>query len=124
MAQTLDSFKNLQKLNKQIYRVFRNFRKPHSYISHGAKKIEVEIKLPGMTKRDVELQINPKNVIIKAEKNIRKKRRTNTMSMQNESYNGYFRKIPLSSGLDIHKSKARFSNGTLIIKIPKKKEVE
>lgn len=90
---------------------------PYSHIAQGASRVEVEIKLPGMHKKDVELHINHRAIIIRAEKKSKKKAKSSI----SKEFSSYYRKIPLSPGLNISKAKARFSKETLKIKIPKKK---
>ncbi len=110
MAKQWDPIDEILKIHKSINenlsRAFKSYRKPHSHISHSSKLVVVEIKLPGINKKDVKLHIDPKSIIIKTEK---------------KEDNTYFRKILLSPGLDVKKCKIRFYNSKLLIKIPKKK---
>ncbi len=124
MAQEWDPFVEILKLqtrlNERIGLAFKGFRKPHSHVSHSAKKVEIEVKLPNTSKKDVKLKINPKAVIIQAERKTRKSKKTKSDYTKSEEYSGFFRKIYLSPGLDVKNAKAKFSNGNLKILIPKK----
>lgn len=125
MAKTVDPidkiFRLHSRINESFSRAFMNYRRPHSHISQSYRGVEVEIKLPEMNKSDIDLQINPRAVIIKAEKKTKKSKKTKTSFYKSKEINTYYRKIPISPGLDVKKSKARFSNGTLKIRIPKKR---
>jgi len=120
LARNWDPFKDLMKLqasiNRKLEETFKNYRLPHCHISHGAKMVEVDVKLPGINKKDMEISIKPRMIIIKAESKKSKK----TKGFHSEDIISYFRKIALSPGLNVSKAKARFSKGILRIKIPKR----
>ena len=122
MAKTWDPFEDILKLqstiNEKIGIAFSNYKRPHSHISHRDNKIEVEVKLPGMEKSDVKLNISPRAITVQAGK----VKKIKNPYYKKEEINNYFRKIVLSPGLDIKKAKANISYGTINITNPKKKK--
>ncbi|MCX6711518.1 MAG: Hsp20/alpha crystallin family protein, partial [Candidatus Woesearchaeota archaeon] len=96
---------------------FQIYKKPHSDIIQNSKGVFINIKLPGINKKDIKLDINESKVFVKAEKR-------NGIKYNNEYYKGFVRKIQLPSGLKVEKSKIEFNNKTLRINIPKFKNRE
>ena len=114
MTREFDSVVEIFKLHPQIYRgierTLRGYRKPHCHISHGQKNVEIQVKLPDIKKKDIELTINAETLIVMTDN-------------KEKGYKlpAYFRKILLSPGLSVSQAQARFSKETLNIKIPKKR---
>jgi len=105
----VEEIKKVQdRLNKKIELFFGDYKKPYSLITQSSKGVEIEIKMPGMRKKNVIIDMNEKMIEIRAEKSRRILR-------------GFHRKISLPSGLAIEKAKSVLTRGGLKIFIPKSK---
>lgn len=110
MAKAWDPFKEISKfqktLNKKIDVLFAEYKKPFSNIRHSKDFVSVEVKLPGIEKKDkMVIEADHTKLIIGA---------------KNKSGNErYYRVIYLPPGLDIERAKANFKDNLLKIHIPK-----
>lgn len=114
----MDIEKELKKLIKETIKPqFQIYKKPHSDIIQNSKGVFINIKLPGINKKDIKLDINESKVFVKAEKR-------NGIKYNNEYYKGFVREIQLPSRLKVDKTKVQFNNKTLKINIPKSKNIK
>ncbi len=116
-----DVYKEVNKLFDKISGI--DYKKPFSQISQNDKMIEIKIKLPAINKKDILVNVGKNFVEIKAEKQLRKVKRTKKSYRKKEFYKGFYRKISLPINADYEKAKAKFIKNHLIIKIPKKKKI-
>ena len=118
----LNDFKKLQdSINEKIEKTLSTIKHPYSHITQNSNAVRIEVKLSEVEEKDLFLDINSKRIIIKAEIG-----KTEVKTAKDEySKSAYskqlYRKILLPPDLDIKKTKTKFSEGTLKIKIPKKK---
>ena len=111
----VDEFLKLKtSVHAHIKQALQEYKKPHCHLTHNKHRIEVEIKLPDVHKKDIEIDIQPRALLIRAEK----KEKTDST----KKYFSYFRKIPLSPGFNTSQAQIRFFRGTLVIKIPRKEQ--
>jgi HSP20 family protein len=76
-------------------------------------------EVPGMTEKDIEVEVKDHTLIIRGEKRLEEKGEDKRYR-RFESYRGTFeRAFTLPEGVDIEKIKGRLSNGILEIQIPK-----
>ena len=85
----------------------------------------VTAELPGMSKDDVQLQIEGDMLVIRGEKKHEEEKKEKGI-YRGERYYGYFeRTVPLPSELDQEKAEAQFDKGVLRIRLPKRpREIE
>ncbi len=93
---------------------------PAINMSENEKEIKVEAELPGMEPKDVELTIQDNNLIIKGEKKFKEEESKDNFHRIECSYGSFYRAIPLPTEVDESKISAKFKNGILKIKLPKK----
>ncbi len=86
--------------------------------------LRVTAELPGMSKDDIQLQIENDMLVIHGEK--RNQEETSEKGLyRSERYYGYFqRAIPLPAELDHDKAEAEFEKGVLTVRLPKTARVE
>lgn len=118
----------LDGLYKEVDKIFDkisgvDYRKPFSQISQNDKAIEIRIKLPGINKKDVFVHVGKDFIEVKAEKKLRKVKKTKGSYREEKSYKGFYRKLSLPENVDYEKSKAKFTKEHLVIIIPKKKKI-
>ncbi len=92
---------------------------PNVEVSDEAKAIKITAELPGMSKDDVQLQIDDGLLLISGEKRSESESKDEGV-FRTERYYGYFqRAIPLPEDVDGGQAEAEFKNGVLTIRIPK-----
>lgn len=92
---------------------------PRIELSDGEKALTISAELPGMTEKDVQVEIGNGVLTIRGEK---KAERNGEGKYFTERYYGAFeRRIPLD-GVEEDKAEAAFSNGVLTVSLPKSEE--
>ncbi|MFO7816639.1 MAG: Hsp20/alpha crystallin family protein [Thermodesulfobacteriota bacterium] len=87
-------------------------------------KLVVKAELPGLEAKDVDVSIENNQLIIKGEKKDEKTEDKEGRSYSECSYGAFYRTIPIASEVDADKIKAKFKNGVLTVKVPKKAKAE
>lgn len=114
-------YKEVDKLFDKITGI--DYKKPFSQISQNDKMIEIKIKLPDINKKDILVNVGKDFIEVKAEKRLKKVKKTKKSYRKEESYKGFYRKISLPINADYEKANAKFIKNYLVIKIPKKKKL-
>ena len=95
------------------------FAWPRLEISETDKEVTVSTELPGLSEKDVQVEIANSVLLIRGEK---KAERSDNSKFVSERYYGSFaRQIPLDS-VDEDKAKADFKNGILTVTLPKSEQ--
>ncbi|HIH10395.1 MAG TPA: Hsp20/alpha crystallin family protein [Candidatus Diapherotrites archaeon] len=93
---------------------------PKADIWETKNEIRAEIGLPGIDKNDIKANIASGRLEVSAEKKKEKKEDKRGMLRMERSYSCYYRSFPLPQGADTAMADAKYENGALRIKIPKK----
>lgn len=83
---------------------------------------KVEIEMPGVDEKDVNVSLSDNLLTIKAEKTVSKKDEGKMYQMREIGYGRYERSLTLPDTVDINNAKASFKKGMLWVDIPKKAE--
>src|SRR3989344_205450 len=110
----------LEPLNK-INRGLKLFRQPLSDLKETNKEVIAIIEIPGVDKKDIELNITENNLDVKVEKKseIKVEDKNKGFFRSERSYNGFYRSINLPCKIVPEKAKASYKNGILEVIIPK-----
>ena len=84
----------------------------------------VKCDLPGLKKKDIELNITHNFLTISGERGKEEKVEKANYYRYERSYGKFSRSFELPEGLDIEKAKAHVEDGVLEVKIPKSEEAE
>lgn len=98
------------------------FRQATSNIFETEKDFVAEIEIPGVDKKDVEINITKDGFEVKAKKEIKKEvenSKTGYYRIERSS-TGFYRRFGLPEYVDIENAKASFENGVLRIAVPKR----
>ncbi len=95
---------------------------PRADMSETEKEYELAIELPGMSEKDIELNITDDMISLKGEKKSERETKEKDYHIAERSYGSVLRTFAMPSGVDMDKVKAMFSKGVLTVHLPKTKE--
>ena len=104
-----------------------NYRQPLSDIWETDKEIIVTVELPGVDKKDIQVNLTSDGLEIRVEKKDEYKEEDKKRGMYRleRSYSGFYRHFTLPKNIvDTEKIKATYKNGVLELRIPKRKVEE
>jgi HSP20 family protein len=81
-------------------------------------KLIVQADLPGMTKDNINVDIEDDQIVIRGERHNERQENKAGLYHTERSYGSFYRTIPLPPGVDPDQADARFSNGVLEITMP------
>jgi len=125
-----------ESLTREIERLFEDFFGPiefeevkgkHSFfpamdIVEDDQNLIIKVDIPGMTQKDVSVEIHDNVLIIKGEKKIEDEIKEKNFHVSERRYGSFIRQITLPDYLQPEKTKAKIKDGVLTITIPKKEE--
>jgi HSP20 family protein len=88
------------------------------------KDVVVTAEVPGLEKKDVEINLTNSRLILKGEKKKTEKKDEDGYSYKERSYGAFTRVIDLPCQVKADKAKAEFKNGVLEIRVPKTEEAQ
>lgn len=125
-----------ESLTREIERLFEDFFGPiefeevkgkHSFfpamdIAEDDQNLIIKVDIPGMTQKDVSVEIHDNVLIIKGEKKVEDEIKEKNFHVSERRYGSFIRQITLPDYLQPEKTKAKIKDGVLTITIPKKEE--
>jgi HSP20 family protein len=81
-------------------------------------KVVIDVDLPGMTKEQIEVQVQDGQLIISGERRQEVEQRDRGFYRSERIYGSFTRAIPLPDGAKVEEAKATFANGVLEITVP------
>jgi HSP20 family protein len=97
---------------------------PQVEIFERDNKLVVRTDLPGMTKDDVDVEIDDDSIVIRGERRSEREEDDEGYYRSERSYGSFYRRIPLPSGVNAEEATADFRNGVLEITLPAPKRAE
>jgi HSP20 family protein len=88
------------------------------------KEVEVIAELPGMSEKDIDVQVAEGALTIRGEKRDERHSEERGYVLHERSVGYVERVVPLPEGVDINNAKAKFRNGVLTITLPKTHEAQ
>ena len=98
---------------------YKNYRKALADVWENENNIVATVELPGVEKKDIQINARNGGLEIKVEKKSENKKETKNGYSYERTYNGFYRYISLPEYADIDHVKASYKNGVLEITIPK-----
>jgi HSP20 family protein len=125
-----DPFETMQ---RELDRVFEEFSSlspfslratdtfsPAINVNERSDRIEVTAELPGLTEEDIDIQLTRDVLTVKGEKKEEVEEEEGNYYRRERRYGSFVRNIPLpSETVDVDQVKATFSNGVLVVTLPK-----
>jgi HSP20 family protein len=87
-------------------------------------KVVVKTELPGLSEKDIEVDILGDTLTIKGEKRKEEEKKDKHYHRVERTYGSFHRTVTLPGMVESEKAKASFKNGVLEITIPKKEEAK
>jgi len=134
----IDPFRNLTRIQDEINRLFEftigrplgerglfeGEWAPAVDVYEDENSVVVKAELPGLTEKDIHVNIIDGTLVIKGEKKKEEEKTEQSYYRVERSYGAFQRSIPLPTAVDSEKVKARFKQGVLEIEMPKKEEAK
>jgi HSP20 family protein len=92
---------------------------PRVDVSETDNALEVEVELPGVDEKDVEVTLNDNVLIIKGERKHEREEKKKDFHLVERSFGSFARSISLPFEVDTNAVKASFSKGVLKVTLPK-----
>lgn len=135
----MDIFSQMRRMHEDVDRLFGSLwdvrpgqqllpgkqdapRQALSDIYETEKEIVAKIDLPGVDKKEIEINVMDDGIEIKAEKHVETETNEQGWYRKERSYGGYYRYLPLPEHADAAKIEATSKNGVLELHIPKKEQ--
>jgi len=123
MDRLFDTFWSSSEISKETLPEIRKdmqlLREPLSDLKETDKEILASIELPGIDKKDIQLQITENNLEVKVEKKQEAKIEKKGYIRAERSYKGFYRSISLPVKIIPEQAKASYKNGILEVVMPK-----
>lgn len=98
-----------------------NFRRAVSDFSENDKEYILDIELPGMRKEDISLNVTDRGIEVKATRKQEDEREDKSGNyMQKKAFAGFYQAIDLPVDADSDNIEAKYDNGILTLRIPKR----
>jgi HSP20 family protein len=97
---------------------------PQVEVFEHANKLIVRADLPGMTKDDIDVEIDDGALVIRGERKSEREENEKGYYRTERSYGSFYRRIPLPSGVNPKDANADFRNGVLEISMPAPQRAE
>lgn len=122
-------FSLISRFSEEMDRLFSDFGgfnqmklndfSPQTEIFERGDELVVHADMPGMSKNDINVDIEDDQIIIRGERRNEREHNDEGVYHTERSYGSFYRAIPLPKGIDAEQAKADFSNGVLEITMPK-----
>ncbi len=141
-----DIMEDMRKMQEEIERAFPEFwrrtplmipgeskeggiakyRRPLTDLRETENEYIMELEMPGVSKDDIDLKVTEDAIEIKAEKKFENKEEDQERGyfFQERRYQGFYRSIPLPTGIKLDETDAKFDNGVLQVTMKKAEEQE
>jgi HSP20 family protein len=133
LAQITNPFTSLQQEIDRLFDDFgRNFPRlgalgftqagdlvPRMDVKENDKAIELTAELPGLTEKDVEVDLADNVLTVRGEKKAEKDEKKQDYRTVERRYGSFLRRIELPAGVDPAAITASLSNGVLTVSVPK-----
>lgn len=135
-------FEEIKRMQREMNRIFSNFwgrrefeelqeaeeikipemRKPLADIEESDKEVVIKFEIPGVDKRDIQLNITQNKIEVRVERKQEEKIKREGFYRLERSYGGFYRSISLPTEVIPEKAKAKYRDGILEVRIPKVKK--
>lgn len=86
------------------------------------KNLVIKLDVPGMTQKDISVEIHDDQLIVKGERKVEEEVKKKNVLISERRYGSFTRRIRIPDYVDPEKTQAKIKEGVLTITIPKKEE--
>lgn len=97
---------------------------PQADLSEDEKEFRVNVELPGMDDKDVDVTLADRLLTIRGEKKEDKEQKDKSYYRRERAYGSFTRRIEVPAEVDAAKIEASFNKGVLTVRLPKTKEAQ
>lgn len=97
---------------------------PQLDVSEDDKTLRVNVELPGMDEKDVDVTLTDRTLTIRGEKKEDKEQKEENYYRRERAYGSFTRRIEIPAEVDATKIEASFKKGVLTVQLPKTKEAQ
>jgi len=119
-----DLFSPLMELEKLLNRAATRQSVPKVNIIQNEDWTELRIALPGLNKKDINIQLEDNVLKISSSKEEKELKKDSAILLKEFDYSNFQLEYKLTDNVDTDKIEAKYKNGILTIKLPFKKEEE
>ena len=120
----------LQDLRSRMNRLFENEGEstrlwaPAVDISEDEHQIVLEAELPGMKKKEIDIQLNGDTLTLRGERKIEQSQKGEQYHRVERHYGAWQRTFQIEIPIDAHKVSADYKEGVLTVTLPKAEELK
>jgi HSP20 family protein len=92
---------------------------PRVDVNENEKEVLIEAELPGISKKDVKVEVRDNTLTISGERKVEKKTEDTNCCRSERHYGKFDRTFTLSDGVDAGNISANYKNGVLTLTLPK-----
>ena len=100
----------------------KSFRSPAVNVYEKGNQVVAEFELPGIDKKDIELNVTESSVEVKGKRRVEKEMKKKGYYLYESSSEGFYRKVPLPARVIPEKANAELKNGLLRVEMPKEEK--
>lgn len=134
-----DVFDEMESIQKEMNKTFNKFwgkdmnllphqnqiiRRPIADVEETDKQLKLEIELPGMDKKDINLEIKDNQIEIKAFREDKVEKKDEGEKVFKTEKRSFYRTFQLPTNVKSEEMKAEYKNGILKLLLPKQKQLE
>ncbi|MBN2684660.1 MAG: Hsp20/alpha crystallin family protein [Pontiellaceae bacterium] len=91
-------------------------------LSETDDEIRVRVELPGMSQKDISVELEENQLTIRGERHEEKETKKRNYHVSEMSYGNFYRSIPLPAKVERDNASAKFKRGILTLTLPKSEE--
>jgi len=95
------------------------FREPVSDLKETDKQVIASIEMPGVSKKDIQLNVTEDGLEVKVEQKHEMKEEKKGYVRMESGYRSYYRRLPFPTKVIADKAEAKYENGVLEVTVPK-----
>ncbi len=103
---------------------WQNLSGPAVDIEDCDSEVVVRAELPGLDKKDFDVEVEADRLVLRGEKKASKERREGNYYYSESSYGSFHRVVPLPAEVDRDKANATYKHGVLTVTLPKTEEAK
>jgi len=106
---------------RRFFTPFEGVRTPFCDVQETDSEVIITAELPGVSKEDIQINATENEVEIKAERRSEQEEKSGSYLRRERTHTSFYRRIALPAEVQAEKAKAKYRDGVLELRLPKKK---